>query len=211
MDMKWYVVYTKPGSEQKVAETLSRKKFENYCPVNSIPKKYGDNRKVKETPLIKGFVFVKVTELQHKELKKINGVVNLVYWLGKPVSVTNVEIRTIKLFLNDYSNISIEKTEIKNNDRINTQGNYISDHEGPLVTIKNRQAYVVLPSLGYMLTAEVATPNVRVISSEKILNQRDPKTSKLFDRVSEFNNSLKDYWMKALIISTCILALTDKG
>ena len=39
MDMDWYVVYTKPDSEQKVSETLKRKKFENFCPVNSIPKK----------------------------------------------------------------------------------------------------------------------------------------------------------------------------
>ena len=64
MDMNWYVVYTKPGSEQKVSETLKRKKFENFCPVNSIPKKYGDIRKVKETPLFKGFVFVKIRDLQ---------------------------------------------------------------------------------------------------------------------------------------------------
>ena len=31
MDMDWYVVYTKPGSEQKMSETLKRKKFEHYC------------------------------------------------------------------------------------------------------------------------------------------------------------------------------------
>jgi transcription antitermination factor NusG len=120
MDMNWYVVYTKPGSEQKMLETLKRKKFENYCPVNSIPKKYGDIRKVKETPLFKGFVFVKIRDLQPEELRKINGVVNMVYWLGKPVSVKNGEIKAIRLFLRDYKNITIEKTEIKNNDRINT-------------------------------------------------------------------------------------------
>ena len=201
MDTKWYVVYTKPGSEQKVSDTLKRKKSENYCPVNGIPKKYGDIRKVKETPLFKGFVFVKIADLQQEELKKINGVVNMVYWLGKPVCVTNGEIRAIILFLGGYTNITIEKTEIKKNDRINTHDNYIIEHEGPLVTIKNKKAYLVLPSLGYMLTAEVETPNVRIISSEGLLNQPDSRTSKLFDRVSEFNNSLKDYWMKALMIS----------
>lgn len=207
MDVKWYVVYTKPGSEQKVSEVLKRKKLENYCPVYSVPKKYGDNSKVKETPLFKGYVFVKISELQHQELKKINGVINMVYWLGKPVSVTSVEIKAIKFFLGDYTNITIEKTEIKSNDRINTQSN-LSGHEGPLVTIKNKKAGVVLPSLGYILTAEVETLNVRIISSEGISNQPDSKTSKLFDRVSEFNNSLKDYWTKALMISMYILALT---
>ena len=125
----------------------------------------------------------------------------MVYWLRKPVRVTNVEIRVIMFFLGANKNITIEKTEIKNNDRINTHDNYLIEHERPLVTIKNKKAYLVLPSLGYMLTAEVETPNVRIISSEGISNQPGSKTNKLFDRVSEFNNSLKDYWMKALMIS----------
>ncbi len=206
--MKWYVAYTKQGSEQKVTEILKRKKIENYYPVNSISKKNRDNSKVKETPLFKGFVFVKTTDLQLEELKKIRGVVNMVYWLGKPVSVTNVEIKAMILFLNDYTDITIEKIEIRKNDRINTQGGCILEHEGPLITIKNKKAYVLLPSLGYILTAEVEIPNVRIISSEGRLNQPDSKTSKLFDRVSEFNNSLKEYWAKALIISMCLLALT---
>ena len=87
-------------------------------PVNGLPKN-GDIRKAKETPLFKGFVFVKIRDLQPEELRKINGVVK-VYWLGKHVSVTNAAIKAIRLFFRDYKNITIEKTEIKNNDRINT-------------------------------------------------------------------------------------------
>lgn len=208
MDMKWYVVYTKPGSEKKVSDILTRKKFENYCPVNSRAKKSRDNRKVKETALFKGYVFVKTADLQHEELKKINGVVNLVYWLGKPVTVKNVEIKTIMLFLNEYANIIIEKTDIKNNDKISSIDGMLVEQEAPLITIKNKRAYVILPSLGYIMTAEVETPNVRVISSEGILETANSKPSKLFGKVSEINNSLKGYWAKALIISICVLALT---
>ena len=94
----------------------------------------------------------------------------MVYCLGKPVSVIDREIKAIRLFLRDYKNITIEKTEIKNNDRINTHDSYTIEHEGPLVTIKNKKAYVVLPFLGYMLIAEVETPNGTIISSEGVLN-----------------------------------------
>ena len=100
-----------------MSEIRKRKKFEYCCPVNGIPKNR-DIRKAKETPLFKGFVFVKIRDLQPDELRKINGVVNIIYWLGKPVSVKNGEIKAIRLFLRDYKNITIEKTEIKNNDRI---------------------------------------------------------------------------------------------
>ena len=206
--MKWYIVYTKPGSEKKVSDILTRKKIENYCPVNSEAKKNRDARKVKEAPLFNCYVFVKTTDLQHEELKKIIGVVNLVYWLGKPVSVKNVEIKTIILFLNNYTNITVEKTEIKNNHRISMVDGQIVGQEAPLITIKNKKAYVILPSVGYIMTAEVERPNVRVISSESISNRSISAPGKFLGKVSELNNSLKDYWAKALIISICVLALT---
>ena len=186
MDMKWYIVYTKPDSEKKVAESLTRKKIENYCPICS-DKKIKDNKKVKEKPLFIGYVFVKTTESQHEEIKKISGVVNLVYWLGKPVSVKNVEIKAIMLFLNDYTNTTIEKTEIKINHRISSLDGCVVEQEAPLITIKNKRAYVVLPSLGYMMTAEanaeVETTNVRVISSEGLLNGASSNSGKLFNKV----------------------------
>lgn len=204
MDLNWYIVYTKPGLEKKVCDILSRKKIENYCPICYTSKK-NNNRKVKETALFEGYVFVKTTDLQHDELKKINGVVNLVYWLGKPVSVRNVEIRSMMLFLNDYTNITIEKTDIKSNERIGIPDGTAAEQETPLITIKNKRAYVVLPSLGYTMTAEAEAPNVRVISSDGILDGVNSKSGNIFDKMSEFNNSLKGYWAKALIITISVL------
>src|SRR3954454_19368156 len=113
MDLKWYVVYTKAGLEKKVSEVLTRKKIETYSPCTSTSKNWSDNRKVKETPLFKNFVFVRTTEPDLSELKKINGVVNLVYWMGTPVCIKNHEVKTMRLFLSEYSNVSIEKTAIK--------------------------------------------------------------------------------------------------
>ena len=33
---KWYAVYTRPRWEKKVAEILTRRKIENYCPINKV-------------------------------------------------------------------------------------------------------------------------------------------------------------------------------
>jgi transcription antitermination factor NusG len=197
MDKKWYVVYTKPGSEKKVSETLTRRKIENYCPINVIAKKNRDNTAVKEAPIFKGYVFVKTTNEEHEELKKINGVVNFVYWLGTPVSVKNSEMKAMILFLNDYSNISIEKTEIKGNDKVNIIDGCIVEQEAPLITIKNKKAYVVLSSLGCIMSAEVEVPKVRIISPDRMIKSTNSKTNTLFDKVSGLNNSLKAYWSKA--------------
>ncbi|RYZ19047.1 MAG: antitermination protein NusG, partial [Chitinophagaceae bacterium] len=34
----WYAIYTKPRWEKKVAELLTRKGIENYCPLNKVVK-----------------------------------------------------------------------------------------------------------------------------------------------------------------------------
>jgi len=203
MDLKWYIVYTKPGSEKKVSDILARRKIENYSPACVISKKWNDNIKEKNTPVFKNYVFVRTTELQHAELKKINGVVNFVYWKGKPVCIRNVEIKAIRLFLSEYTNVVIEKTAIRS-DYINAVDGLAQEQEGPMITIKNKKASVGLSSLGCVMSAEVETANVRIISSDGVLNKESLKASKLIDKVSEFNNSLKNYWVKALVVATCI-------
>jgi hypothetical protein len=203
MDMKWYLVYTKPGSEKKVSETLTRKKIENYSPVNSISGKWGD-KKFKEAPLFKGYVFVKTTEHFHHELKKVSGVINLVYWMGKPVCIKNMEVKAIRLFLSEYSDVSLEKTTIKSD--INSHGFLDTEQEAPMITIKNKKASITLASIGYVLSAAAESTSVRVISAGNILDRSSSK-SKLFTKVSVFNNSLRNYWAKAFIISACFSAV----
>lgn len=204
--MKWYIVYTKPDSEKKVSEILTRRKIENYSPVNSVVKDW-DDRKVKESQLFIGYVFVKTTEQQLQDLKKIHGIVNIVHWMGNPVSVKSVEIKAIKLFLNEYNNVSIEKTAIKPHAG-NTANHPGMEQEAPMITIKNRKAYVGLPSLGYIMTAHVDTSNVRIISADSPSNQENLKPNKFLNRFSEINNSLKNYWVKAFALSICVLLVT---
>lgn len=197
MDIKWYVINTKAGSEKKVSEVLTRKKIEVYCPFNNIFTKQTEEKKEKIAPLFKNYVFVKVSTSQQEEVKKIAGVVSFVYWLSKPVILKEVEVKAIKLFVNEYSNISLEKINVAIKDENGSETRL--EKEAPMIRIKNKKAYVVLESLGYMLTSEVETPNFRIISAEKTLSGTDVKPGKLFNKVSEFNNSFKNYWVKALI------------
>ena len=209
MSTKWYVMYTKPNSEKKVSEILTRKKIENYSPVNNAAGICNNLKKVKDTSLFKSYVFVKTTEHQHQDVKKISGVLNFLYWMGRPVVVKSVEIKAIKLFLNEYTNVIVEKTAIRPDvtDLVNYAG---TEQQVPMVTIRNKKAFVYLSSLGYVMTAEVDTPNVRVISSEGTASKTNIKSNKLFTKVSEFNNSLKSYWVKAFALSICILLITKQ-
>ena len=71
----WYVVYTRPRWEKKVALTLSEKGIENYCPLNKVMKKWSDRHKIVLEPLFKGYVFVRVAEQRKWDIKKIDGII----------------------------------------------------------------------------------------------------------------------------------------
>lgn len=161
---KWYAVYTRPRCEKKVSEILTRKKIENYCPINKVVKQWSDRKKVIYEPLFTSYVFVRVPELAITSLKQTQGVINLVYWLGKPAVIRDFEIEEIKKFLCDYVNIKLEKSPISISDKIRILGGPLMEFEGEVMSVGNNTVKVALPSLGYMMFAEVETANVKVIS-----------------------------------------------
>ena len=88
----------------------------------------------------------------------------MVYWLGKPAVIRDVEIDMIQRFLGEYQNIKLEKTAVNLNDMVRIVSGPLVDHEGKVIEVKNKTVKIVLPSLGYMMSAEVETFKVEVIN-----------------------------------------------
>jgi transcription antitermination factor NusG len=162
---KWFAVYTRPRWEKKVAEILTRRKIENYCPLNKVLRQWSDRKKVIQEPLFTSYVFVRVLEPDVVSLKRFNGVINPVYWLGKPAVIRDSEIDTVRKFLSEYSNIKLEKTPVNVNDKIRVLSGPLMDLEGKVLSIANNTIKITLPSLGYMMFAELEPSNVEVMSS----------------------------------------------
>ena len=97
--MNWYAIYTKSRCEKKVHTILLQKSIESYCPTTIVKKQWTDRVKKIEQPLFSSYLFVKITIDQQQQIREIAGVVNFVYWLGKPAQIKAVEIEAIKNFL----------------------------------------------------------------------------------------------------------------
>jgi transcription antitermination factor NusG len=163
MDANWYAVYTKPRWEKKVAETLARSSFEAYCPLNRVQRQWHDRKKIIAEPLFTSYVFVRTDESRHGELRKINGVINLVYWLRKPAIIRDEEIIMIRKFMDQYTNVQLEKTIVNVNDVVRVIKGPLMEQEGNVIAVRNRTIKIALPSLGYVMVAEVEKQNVEVI------------------------------------------------
>jgi transcription antitermination factor NusG len=163
-EKKWYAVYTRSRFEKKVAEVLTKRNIEAFCPLNKVKKQWSDRKKIVDEPLFSCYVFVRVSEAEHTLVKKADGVLNLVYWLGKPAVIRDEEIETIKSFLTEYTNIKLEKIDVNVSDLVKIVRGPLMEMEGAITEVRHKTCKVFLPSLGYAMTAEVEMSNIKVIA-----------------------------------------------
>ena len=160
----WYVVYTRSRCEKKVYTVLTKKGVESYCPLNKCLKKWADRKKIVLEPLFRSYVFVKVSRQEIEKIKQhTSDIVNVVYWLGNPAIVKEHEINQIQLFLGEYQNVKVEKREVRINDEIKIIQGPLMDTVGKISEIRKNIVKVQIPSLGYILSAEVKISNIEII------------------------------------------------
>jgi len=155
MTAKWFAIYTRPRWEKKVAGLLLQKGIESYCPLNKVRRKWSDRIKLVEEPLFKSYVFVKVTDEQRTAVRMTNGVVNFVYWNGKPANIKEKEIQTIKRFLDEHENVEAVKMDVKEGERVVVTAGPMMEKEGKVLEVKNKTVKVAIDSLGYILIAYI--------------------------------------------------------
>lgn len=160
---KWYALYTKPRWEKKVDQLLSHKGIESYCPMNKVRRQWSDRVRVVNEPLFKSYVFIRVSEEEKTAARNTSGVLNFVYWLGKPAVVKTVEIDKIKKFLNEYDQVEPVPLGLCPNDKVIIKSGVLMDKEGTVKRILHKQVEVVIESLGYRLIASVEKKRMTVI------------------------------------------------
>ena len=152
---KWLALYTKPRWEKKVNQLLTVKGVECYCPLNKVKRKWSDRTKTIEEPLFKSYVFVKVTEEERTKVRLTNGVVNFVYWNGKPAIVREKEIQMIKLFLDEHENVQVKPMDLTVQQRILITSGTFMDRTATVLDVRKKEVKVSIDSLGYELIAIV--------------------------------------------------------
>lgn len=124
--------------KKKVAASLTKKKLEVFVPmVYTKTKTFRKNKFVFE-PLFRSIVFVQASQEETQIMKQTNGVINLLYWLGKPAVIDTAEINAIREFTENYSNIRIEPTSVNNEEEVNNFNGSSISIEGKLYAVKNK-------------------------------------------------------------------------
>ncbi len=153
--MNWYVVYTKPKWEKKVAEQLTKSGIECYCPLIIQERQWSDRKKKVEVPLFNSYVFVRLAENNRNAVFQSSGVVRYLFWLSKPAIVREEEINVIKKWLNASNDTDFSIECYKIGDAVKIDSGPFSDQKAVVQEINKTHYVLYLESLGCVLKMKI--------------------------------------------------------
>lgn len=156
LEKKWYAVYTKPRWEKKIDTRLIKKGIESWCPLQKVERQWTDRKKIIEDPLFKSYVFVRIDVSERSEVLMTDGVLNFVYYLGKPAVIRDEEVNNIKMYLSEKdARISLISDEgFEQGEKIRINFGVFMDREGTVLRGGKKKVYVQLQSLGQVMVVE---------------------------------------------------------
>lgn len=157
--MPWYVLYTKPRNEKKIAERLEEKGIKVYCPLQEHIRQWSDRKKKVTEPVFRSYVFVWLQEYKKEQAAVLEtpGAVRFLWWLGAPGVVREEEIQAIRHFLEEYKDAPLTASlkEVREGAKVRVGEGPFKSKQGTVVRIKGAKAILYIDSLGWQVTAEL--------------------------------------------------------
>jgi len=155
-EKNWYALYTKPRWEKKIDAALIKKNIESWCPLQKIERQWSDRKKIVEEPLFKSYIFVHINLHEKVKVLQTDGILNFVYYLGKPAIIREEEINLIKQYLleKDIKISLISKEGYAESTRIRVNHGVFMGKEGTVLKNAKKKIFVKLESLGQVMVVE---------------------------------------------------------
>ena len=162
-DLPWYVLYTKPRNEKKVAQRLSEAGYNVYCPLQKVRRQWSDRTKVVEEPLFKSYHFIQIEDHRRDEVFTFPGTVRYLFWLRRPAQVRQVEITTIQKWLGEYNHEDIDISHIQTGVLVRIDSGPFTGEEAVLMDKSNKKAVVQIKELGLQLSLSLSNSDLSLI------------------------------------------------
>jgi transcription antitermination factor NusG len=133
----------------------------SYCPVREEEHKWADRKKMVEVPLFTSYLFVKINPREESKVRQTLGVINFVYFQGKPAIVQDSVIDDIKHYLSACPDMDvINFNELSVGDRVRVKSGAFVDQEGQVLEIQGKHVLMSLDNLKCVLVARVHSSNI---------------------------------------------------
>ena len=142
----WYLVTTKPQSEFKAQENLSRQGYETYLPLVQISRRRSGKNVKRTEPFFPRYLFILLDEKTDNwsPIRSTFGVAGMVRFGGMPSIVPESIITCLKNNENEFGLQSLKKKELKNGDKVDIIGGPFAGYKAIFQKMKNIERVSVL-------------------------------------------------------------------
>ncbi|AOM75936.1 UpxY family transcription antiterminator [Pedobacter steynii] len=162
---RWYVIYTRPRWEKKVDELLKLQGINSYCPLKRVRHKWADRMKDVELPLFNSYVFVYIDPREELKVRATLGVMNFVYYMGRPAQVRDVVIEEIRKCIDAFPDVEVvDLQQLEVGDRVKIKEGLMNNKEGQVIKLRQKSVMVVIDSLNCVLLTDVNIEDLELIN-----------------------------------------------
>ncbi len=171
---KWYLIYTNPRAEMKVAKAFDKMGMEYFLPLQRTLKQWSDRKKWVEEPLFKSYIFVRMAiEKSYYQVLAVPGAARIVQFNGRPAEVDQRELDIVKRLLGNLTELAIVSESILD---INHQlGDAVEIIAGPLMGCEGRflnkkggnQVTIELKTMQQMICVSMPIDYIRMKNQNK--------------------------------------------
>ena len=153
---KWYPVYTNPRSEKKAAELLYKNGIEIYLPLQRQLKQWSDRKKWVEEPMIKSYLFVRITVKQQMQVLTTKGICRFIYFSGKVASMPDRQITQLQLLLATETELELTDQVFKPGEKVKVKAGPLMGLTGELIDHRSQKKMIVrLDHIGQVIMVQI--------------------------------------------------------
>ncbi|MDL2330439.1 UpxY family transcription antiterminator [Odoribacter sp. OttesenSCG-928-A06] len=153
-DSRWYAVYTASRAEKRIKERLDELSIENYLPLRTEIRVWSDRKKKISTPLISGYIFVRIALEHSLDVLRVPGVVTFLKEKSQPVVIPDDQISRLRLMVDHaFDEVEFTRNPLNVGDKVVLKQGELQGLIGDLVEIRGKYKIAIrLQYFGYALT-----------------------------------------------------------
>jgi transcriptional antiterminator RfaH len=133
----WYAIYVNVKHEKKVVLKLIQIGIEAYSPFVKKMQQWSDRKKMVEFPMLSGYVFVNVEEIDKETILKCPGVFSFIKFNGTEAKIREAEILILKSIEESGYDLTQEIGELKLQDEVEITQGQLKGLRGNIILIQN--------------------------------------------------------------------------
>ncbi|WP_372754705.1 UpxY family transcription antiterminator [Labilibaculum sp.] len=163
----WHAIYTRSRAEKRLYQELCSKNIECYLPLCRELKQWSDRSKWVEEPLLRSYLFVKVSEREYYNVINTNLAVRYVTFEGKAVPIPEGQIEALRIFLKDKNRkVDLCSNQLKKGESVEVVAGPLKGIRGEIIQIRGKNRILIrFDSLGTCVFTDIGLDKIKQVES----------------------------------------------